>query len=176
MLFIFRRNMISTRNISQLRAIIDKNHICSKVCAYCFSVPFWNNYNTYIAVCQDSENILYFAGGFSYGCQVSVYSGWRELCGFADEFFRSVLSFKKIRAIFDISIDIKFVEILSPIYICAFVIGNAKSLPSQNRFDAFVQNILLQSGETGKVLQTLDKGAPIWYTDKQPGRKPVCGL
>ena len=60
MLFIFRRNMISTRNISQLRAIIDKNHICSKVCAYCFSVPFWNNYNTYITICQDSVKYSMF--------------------------------------------------------------------------------------------------------------------
>ena len=60
MLFIFRRNMISTRNISQLRAIIDKNHICSKVCAYCFSVPFWNNYNIYITICQDSVKYSMF--------------------------------------------------------------------------------------------------------------------
>ncbi len=47
-------------NISQLRAIIDKNHICSKVCAYCFSVPFWNNYNTYITICQDSVKYSMF--------------------------------------------------------------------------------------------------------------------
>ena len=61
MLFIFRRNMILSRNIFQWYDIIDKNHTCSKVYAATrFLAPFWNNYITYIAVCQDSVKYSMF--------------------------------------------------------------------------------------------------------------------